>query len=258
MAAAKVHTSRSAASCRPRLRQFHGQGHDDVSGACGRLALKQRRHDRTANSADIMLAIAVAIVCAGGTAGRTRAGCFGVGRRTCMLPRGSLPARRFNRPERNGCGAGVEIRLDPGWKTYWRYPGDSGVPPALDFAGSGERQIGDGAVAGAEALRRRRRRTIDRLCAATSCCRCGSCRRIQTDRRPARQGRLCRLRQSVRSGAGQSRAGAVRQGRAPKKARSIAAEARVPRPCRWGPKPADLVCPRRASRNHGGQDASSS
>jgi DsbC/DsbD-like thiol-disulfide interchange protein len=31
---------------------------------------------------------------------------------------------------------GVEIRLDPGWKTYWRYPGDSGVPPTLDFAGS--------------------------------------------------------------------------------------------------------------------------
>ncbi|HVY58467.1 MAG TPA: protein-disulfide reductase DsbD domain-containing protein [Xanthobacteraceae bacterium] len=32
--------------------------------------------------------------------------------------------------------AGVEIQLDPGWKTYWRYPGDSGVPPRFDFAGS--------------------------------------------------------------------------------------------------------------------------
>lgn len=32
--------------------------------------------------------------------------------------------------------AGIEIRLDPGWKTYWRYPGNSGVPPALDFTGS--------------------------------------------------------------------------------------------------------------------------
>jgi DsbC/DsbD-like thiol-disulfide interchange protein len=32
--------------------------------------------------------------------------------------------------------AGVEIRLDPGWKTYWRDPGDSGVPPTFDFAGS--------------------------------------------------------------------------------------------------------------------------
>ena len=32
--------------------------------------------------------------------------------------------------------AGVEIRLAPGWKTYWRYPGDSGVPPRFDFARS--------------------------------------------------------------------------------------------------------------------------
>ena len=29
--------------------------------------------------------------------------------------------------------AGVEIKLGPGWKTYWRYPGDSGVPPRFDF-----------------------------------------------------------------------------------------------------------------------------
>src|SRR5262245_48206912 len=33
--------------------------------------------------------------------------------------------------------AGIEIKLDPGWKTYWRYPGDSGIPPRFDFAGSG-------------------------------------------------------------------------------------------------------------------------
>jgi DsbC/DsbD-like thiol-disulfide interchange protein len=32
--------------------------------------------------------------------------------------------------------AGVEIRLTTGWKTYWRYPGDSGVPPAFDFSKS--------------------------------------------------------------------------------------------------------------------------
>ncbi len=32
--------------------------------------------------------------------------------------------------------AGIEIRLAPGWHTYWRYPGDSGVPPTFDFAGS--------------------------------------------------------------------------------------------------------------------------
>jgi DsbC/DsbD-like thiol-disulfide interchange protein len=32
--------------------------------------------------------------------------------------------------------AGVEIRLKVGWHTYWRYPGDAGVPPQFDFAGS--------------------------------------------------------------------------------------------------------------------------
>jgi DsbC/DsbD-like thiol-disulfide interchange protein len=41
-------------------------------------------------------------------------------------------------PSQKGTGwrAGVEIRLAPGWKTYWRYPGDSGVPPRFDFAQS--------------------------------------------------------------------------------------------------------------------------
>ena len=29
--------------------------------------------------------------------------------------------------------AGVEVKLAPGWKTYWRYPGDSGVPPHFEF-----------------------------------------------------------------------------------------------------------------------------
>ena len=32
--------------------------------------------------------------------------------------------------------AGVHLRLDPGWKTYWRNPGDSGVPPTFDWSGS--------------------------------------------------------------------------------------------------------------------------
>lgn len=31
---------------------------------------------------------------------------------------------------------GVEMRLAPGWKTYWRHPGDSGIPPHFDFAKS--------------------------------------------------------------------------------------------------------------------------
>jgi DsbC/DsbD-like thiol-disulfide interchange protein len=32
--------------------------------------------------------------------------------------------------------AGVEIVMGPGWKTYWRTPGDAGVPPAFDWSQS--------------------------------------------------------------------------------------------------------------------------
>lgn len=32
--------------------------------------------------------------------------------------------------------AAIAIQLDPGWKTYWRQPGVSGVPPRFDFSGS--------------------------------------------------------------------------------------------------------------------------
>ncbi|MBB4040138.1 DsbC/DsbD-like thiol-disulfide interchange protein [Microvirga flocculans] len=32
--------------------------------------------------------------------------------------------------------AGIEISLDEGFKTYWRTPGDSGLPPRFDWTGS--------------------------------------------------------------------------------------------------------------------------
>ena len=31
---------------------------------------------------------------------------------------------------------GIEIALEPGWKTYWRTPGQGGYPPDIAFAGS--------------------------------------------------------------------------------------------------------------------------
>jgi suppressor for copper-sensitivity B len=31
---------------------------------------------------------------------------------------------------------GVEIKLEPGWKTYWRSPGEGGLPPRFDWSGS--------------------------------------------------------------------------------------------------------------------------
>ncbi|MEC9432361.1 MAG: protein-disulfide reductase DsbD domain-containing protein [Pseudomonadota bacterium] len=32
--------------------------------------------------------------------------------------------------------AGLRIALDPGWKTYWRVPGDAGIPPEFDWSAS--------------------------------------------------------------------------------------------------------------------------
>jgi DsbC/DsbD-like thiol-disulfide interchange protein len=55
---------------------------------------------------------------------------------------GLQSAARLVAARATGAGAGlvyrsgIEVRLNPGWKTYWRYPGDSGVPPAFDFSKS--------------------------------------------------------------------------------------------------------------------------
>lgn len=32
--------------------------------------------------------------------------------------------------------AGLQVTLAPGWKTYWRAPGDAGIPPVFDWSGS--------------------------------------------------------------------------------------------------------------------------
>jgi DsbC/DsbD-like thiol-disulfide interchange protein len=39
-------------------------------------------------------------------------------------------------PAEGGIAGGIEIVLEPGWHTYWRNPGESGVPPVFDFSGS--------------------------------------------------------------------------------------------------------------------------
>jgi len=36
----------------------------------------------------------------------------------------------------NGLHLGLHFRLEPGWKIYWRSPGDAGFPPRLDWSGS--------------------------------------------------------------------------------------------------------------------------
>lgn len=32
--------------------------------------------------------------------------------------------------------AAIHLSLEPGWKTYWRTPGDAGIPPSFDWSGS--------------------------------------------------------------------------------------------------------------------------
>ncbi len=39
-------------------------------------------------------------------------------------------------PSRKTWQIGVQITLKPGWKTYWRVPGDAGVPPVFDWSKS--------------------------------------------------------------------------------------------------------------------------
>lgn len=55
------------------------------------------------------------------------------------LPDGARAALALVPGWRDGDGrhvAGLDIRLAPGWKTYWRVPGEAGVPPYFDWTGS--------------------------------------------------------------------------------------------------------------------------
>jgi DsbC/DsbD-like thiol-disulfide interchange protein len=46
-------------------------------------------------------------------------------------------------PATNAVSGVVEIALDDGWKTYWRDPGSSGIPPQFDFSGSRDFTAGE-------------------------------------------------------------------------------------------------------------------
>jgi DsbC/DsbD-like thiol-disulfide interchange protein len=55
-----------------------------------------------------------------------------------LWARDTHSAVRLLAGSRNGAVllGGIEFELQDGWKTYWRTPGDSGVPPRIDFARS--------------------------------------------------------------------------------------------------------------------------
>jgi DsbC/DsbD-like thiol-disulfide interchange protein len=42
----------------------------------------------------------------------------------------------ISQPRNDAILALLQIEPKPGWKTYWRNPGDAGMPPQLDFTGS--------------------------------------------------------------------------------------------------------------------------
>lgn len=78
------------------------------------------------------LALGIALTSAGTAARGADASPWDADARAGMRLIAGTSTRAANAPLR----AGVEIRLNSGWKTYWRYPGDSGVPPRFDFAAS--------------------------------------------------------------------------------------------------------------------------
>ncbi|MEQ9039095.1 MAG: protein-disulfide reductase DsbD family protein [Silicimonas sp.] len=39
-------------------------------------------------------------------------------------------------PDTRSISAGLHLELSKGWKTYWRSPGEVGIPPSIDWAGS--------------------------------------------------------------------------------------------------------------------------
>lgn len=49
-------------------------------------------------------------------------------------------ARLISAAEATGSSAqldvGLQLKLTPGWHTYWRSPGDAGIPPSIDWKGS--------------------------------------------------------------------------------------------------------------------------
>jgi DsbC/DsbD-like thiol-disulfide interchange protein len=108
--------------------------HDQFSGArCGSIL---NVHGMTAELhclRPIAAACAAAMLFASNAASAAEASRWdGDERSAVRLIAGSNEPARSSEPLR----AGIEIRLKTGWHTYWRYPGDAGIPPRFDFTGS--------------------------------------------------------------------------------------------------------------------------
>ena len=135
---------------------------------------------------------------------------------------------------RQSCARASRSSSQPGWKTYWRYPGDSGVPPRFDFAGSDNvetvtvlwpapQRFADGAGGNSIGY------TDDVIFPL---------RIVPQDRgKPVTlraEARLCGLREALRAGRGARRTRADRRVRRAQDAALAAAMRRVPKPAAIG------------------------
>ena len=142
-------------------------------------------------------------------------------------------------PTRSVLRAGIEIRLDPGWKTYWRYPGDSGVPPTLDFAGSKNVKSVTALWPAPRAVCRRRRRPLDRLSRRCRVAAADHCRTMRQNRRRCTSSSATRFAENSACRPKPSSPVAFRQGRrrrtGARRGRSAraAARCRPARPRAW-------------------------
>ena len=85
----------------------------------------------------LCLAIAVALVLAMAAAPRPAAAASGVWQSERLAPGTYIDARLVSAVNAVGdletVPVGLHVRLPDGWKTYWRSPGDAGIPPATDW-----------------------------------------------------------------------------------------------------------------------------
>jgi DsbC/DsbD-like thiol-disulfide interchange protein len=116
------------------LRLDHARAHDEFSGGrkvspINRAAM-MRGFDRLRRSAAVCV-VAAAVCMNNALAGEDASAWDGDSRSAVRLIGGS-----WSQVQSTPLMAGIEIRLKRGWHTYWRYPGDAGVPPQLDFSRS--------------------------------------------------------------------------------------------------------------------------
>lgn len=89
----------------------------------------------------VVLLAAAALYCAASPAGASGLGAWTQGEKADLR---LVAATEAIGPGQDRVRLGLHVRLDPGWKIYWRSPGSAGLPPRLDWEGS--RNLGQTAL----------------------------------------------------------------------------------------------------------------